>query len=188
MSAFKRMADNIRTSRFAILIVIVTAICFFISLGLAYEDYMSSYYGYSLFPTRKTNDFIIILAAALPQAGQVLFFYVFARSIDERRGANGIYLLIILLLFSFDLGTDVFYKANGQAVWVWLLAVVESILLFTIGSEVLLSISFGILLEIIPDAFTQIGLFFEHLMGGFKGSDKSDNQGPNNSRQLNNKR
>ncbi|MDH5183457.1 MAG: hypothetical protein OEX12_06150 [Gammaproteobacteria bacterium] len=153
MQTFETMANKIRHSGFGVLIFIVSGICTAIALGAAWEDYLSSYHGYMLLPTRKATPWIGYLIGALPWAGQITLFYAFIQSGDEKTGEpNAAFLWATLSLLVIDLSTDVYYKAYGGDVGIWLIALFESFFLFTMGSEVLLTIAGGIFLELLPDA------------------------------------
>jgi len=61
------------------------------------------------------------------------------------------------------MGTDMYFKASGLGWFVWIIAFVESIVVFTIGSELLTTACFGMLFELVPEAFKHIAQFFTRL-------------------------
>jgi len=172
MSAFVRVADKLRDSKFIIPITLAVMLGIIISAFAFYEDYQSSLHGYEMLPTRKSGEEVIQMIALLPQVGQIIFFYLFGNSVEVlpngRRRINYIYFIVASFLLFFDLGTDMYYKASGAFWPVWIIAFVESITVFTIGSEMLLTASLGLFFELAPEAIKQLGQFF----GAFLGEDE----------------
>ncbi len=157
---FKSAAENIKRSPFVIVITLVFFLLFVISLGLSYESYMTTMRGYQMLPTAKINPWIIPLVALLPQVGQVAFTYVFAVDTRKRWG-----IFIAFFLHLFDMLTDVYFKAHGQALWVYILAFFESELLFTLGAVLGLTFSLGMLIELLPHAVEQTSRLFHSITG-----------------------
>ena len=149
---FRNAARKIITSPAVIVVTLVFFALFIISLGLSIEDYMTSLKGYQLLPTAKANDWVVPLVAALPQVGQVAFMFAFATNTQRRWS-----LLAVFGLHVIDVLTDVYFKANGQGLWVWGIAFIESEVLYTLGSEIGLAFSVGMLLELAPHAVEQFG-------------------------------
>jgi hypothetical protein len=112
------------------------------SIILMFEDYATSRAGYLALPTHKVNsDWVTFAVAALPQVGQIVLFYIFGR--DTRRGWA---VLLATVFFLADLGTDAWFKSGGA--WSLMpLAVIESLFIFTLGSEVLFTIAAGFVAE-----------------------------------------
>ena len=152
---FKSASQRIVSSPFIIVITLAFFLLFIIALGLSYESFQTTMRGYQMLPTAKINPWIVPLVALLPQVGQVAFTYVFAMDTRRRWG-----ILIAFVLHAFDMVTDVLYKANGQEWYVWILALFESELLFTLGAVLGLTFSLGMLIELTPHALQQIGLVF----------------------------
>ncbi len=170
MSAFNRMARRVKDSRFVIPITLVVLLGIVVGCFAFYEDYRSSYEGYRMLPTRKSGVEVIQMIALLPQVGQIIFFYMFGSTAErsEKTGRwkyNMVYFIVAGFLLLFDLGTDMYFKAFGLPPYVWGIAFVESITVFTIGSEVLLTGSIGIFIELVPIALKQLGSIFADLFG-----------------------
>lgn len=134
-----------------------------LSIILMIEDYETSRAGYLALPTLKVNGgWVTFAVAALPQAGQIVLFYIFGR--DTRRGWA---MMLALSLFLVDLGTDAWFKSSGQ--WSLMpLAIVESLFIFTLGSEVLFTIASGFVTEAFSDFVLTISLFIKTLMDVFR--------------------
>ncbi len=166
-----------RDTRMSIPMLLIAGFGVLIGLFAAWEDYNSSWYGYNMLPTRKTGEEVVTVIALLPQIGQIIFFYMFGRSVEivnGRRKLNYLYFFIAFFLLLFDLGTDMFFKASGLEWHVWIIAFIESITIFTIGSEMLLVGSLGLFIELAPKAFKQVAQIFAEFVGD--GDDEDERQ------------
>jgi hypothetical protein len=138
--------------------------CFLIALSvvLMIEDYETSRMGYIALPTAKVHDGWVTFAVAfLPQAGQIVLFYIFGKNTKKGWAA-----LVAILFFLTDIGTDAWFKSTGN--WDLMpLAIVESLFIFTLGSEVLFTIAFGFVMESLPVFMASLGNWFNLLRIGF---------------------
>jgi len=152
MNVIRNAANQIRQS--SVVIVIFIAFCILAAIGsiLWLEDYNTSRMGYSTLPTRKFMQQAIWAVALLPQIGQITFTYLYLSDTANKYKRFG--LLIALCLMIADCFTDVWYKANGLGVGVWLIAVVESFVIYTLGSEIAITVSFPMVVDLFPDALT----------------------------------
>ena len=148
---FQQTVNKWKNSPAIIWIFIVSTMMLAIAIAIFIEDYTTSLEGYKMFPTRKANDWIIPIVAFLPQVGQVGFLYAFASDTDKKWS-----IIVVLLLHVADVYSDVLYKTIDGA---WVKAFIESELIFTLGSEIMLSTSFGMVLATMPDAVKQLGIF-----------------------------
>jgi hypothetical protein len=148
----KYTANRIKDSSFIIpIFVFVVAACL-ISLAILWEDYSTSLFGYQALPTRKANDWVIPMVAAMPQVFQVILFYAFLRDTNTNKWA----LALAFGLFLVDSGTDVYYKSNGFQSNLILLSVLETFTVYTLGSEVLFTMSFGLFFELLEPFLSQV--------------------------------
>ena len=155
MKFFKQIAGNmsktIKESPMIIFIFLVFLAIFISAIVFSLEDYWTTFRGYQMLPTQKVMPIVSYFVAALPQLLQIAFIYIFLENTNK----------VWSLLFAFanyvaDNFTDVYYKASGLS-WGWYFgAWVESTVIYTIGSEVMLTISFGMLLTLFPDAVKQV--------------------------------
>lgn len=116
---------------------------FLISTMLFYEDYTTTLYGYRMLPTLKVNEWVIPWVALIPQLTQVGMGYIYAK--DPRQTWA---LKLAIFAAVVDISTDVYYKASGSG-WsasILVLSLVESIFLFTLASEWLLTVSLNALI------------------------------------------
>jgi hypothetical protein len=166
MNTFKRIANSIMSSTYVIPVFLVCLVTFVVALRLSIEDYWTTYEGYKLVPTMKTAEDVAYIVALLPQLGQLFFGYLFLDSPKK-----GWALVIAMALFAADVYTDVRFKAQAGGAEVVLVALAESIIVFTLGSELMLLASFGVLLNMITPFFAQIKILAAKLMGLIFGGD-----------------
>jgi hypothetical protein len=66
-----------------------------------------------------------------------------------------------------DLATDAWFKSGGD--WPLMpLAAVESLFIFTLGSEMLFTIAVGFVAEAFPDFMVALGIFIRSVMDAFR--------------------
>ena len=139
--------------------------CLLVALAviLMFEDYATSKAGYLALPTQKVNSgYVIFAVAALPQVGQIVLYYIFAR--DTRKGWSA---LLAGLFFLADLSTDAWFKSGGD--WSLMpLAIAESIFIFTLGSEVLFTIAVGFVAETFGEFIVSLSVFIKTVLDGLQ--------------------
>jgi hypothetical protein len=154
---FKEAAQKIENSAFVVPITLIYLVMFVVALAIAFEDYSTTLAGYQAIPTRKINEWVIPCVALLPQIGQIGFAYLFVT--DTGRGWA---ILIALALFFADAYTDVICKTRTDHLVLNDLSVtafVETVIIYTLGSEVMLTLSFGMLIRLLPFAIIQVKQF-----------------------------
>ena len=160
MNFLNGSGNYIKKSPFIIPIFVVIVIAFIISIATTIEDYSTSMIGYQELPTRKANDFVIPLVAGLPQVLQIMMAYVFLTENKRPAWAFGIAAFAHVV----DVGLDVFYKTSGS--WSLVpLAIVETELIYTFGSEFLLTFSFGLIVLTFPDFIHQVKEMITNVLG-----------------------
>jgi hypothetical protein len=174
VSRFSRAAGKVGGGPLAIPLTLVFIAMFAVAIIISYGDYTSSRLGYMMLPTRKTSAAVIWAVALVPQLGQIGFSYAWGRDWRTNRQLAFISLFTAVSLFLVDVGTDVYFKAAGQGTEAWLVAIPESILLFTLGSEIMLVVSFGMLVQLLPEFVAQAQQLAERLS---KALDKLDSDG-----------
>ncbi len=145
MGTFNQMTSKINRSPAIIGVFVVFLTLLVISLVLTVEDFNTSLLGYQMIPTAKSNDMLPWFVAGLPQLIQIALAYV---AIEKK---NPWYLAVAIIAFMADMSTDVYFKSYGGQTWalVWV-ASLESLILYTLGSEILLVFSLGILHALLP--------------------------------------
>lgn len=139
---------------------IISFVLFISSSVMMGIDFMTSVWGYQNLRTSKAYDFECYAVATFPQAGQVALWREFMK-----RGEL-IWLAILSLLFIADTGTDVAFRCGGDKSLL-ILAIVQSIIVSTVGSELLWSISSAALVELTPEFITVLGQAFGSVLGSF---------------------
>lgn len=133
------------------------AACFMWGIGANHfvEDTYSSFLGlqeveriYGLIPA--TWELTYWTMSFAPQIGQIIFGYVYLADTKNNRWA----LAVTAGLFIMDFAADVYHRSNGQIDWdartAW--AGGLTLVYFTFGSEVFLTVSTGVILTTFPKA------------------------------------
>lgn len=172
MSSYvKDLGNSIRKNKAVTIIIWCAALVGLVISGmLMYEDYCTSRAGYIAIPTAKVNDYTLNVVPILPSliafiAGW-MWFTVDAKDKEDRRARSAYFMLAALCLLV-DIGTDVIYKVNGD--WrnvFW--AFGESLFIYTIGSEMLLGLSFGLVLDLFPDMLKSVGWVISSIQKAFR--------------------
>jgi hypothetical protein len=143
---FRKAAKSIQSSPFVVPLTLVFIAMLVVSFVTSYEDFTTSRLGYALIPTAKSGEAVIWAVALVPQLGQIGFAYAYA-SAQSRPWM----LAVVGSLHVVDVSTDVYFKAYGRPALSWVIAFFESEALYTIGSEIMLVTSFGMLVYLMPD-------------------------------------
>jgi hypothetical protein len=133
---------------------LVFAALFIISCRLLYEDIRTSIWGYESLPTNKTADIAVFVALffVLLQMGSTYMAVALGLDHDNTNDNwakffGGLVLLGIL----FDSITDIAYRISGNvSVEAVIAALFETFVIYTIGSELALTISISVLIVLVP--------------------------------------
>lgn len=164
-TTFRRAADRIRQSAFILPIFIIYLLLLAISCLTSWEDYWTSFWGYEALPTAEGYWYVAYAVALLPQVGQAAAAYIVIALADNEE--DRLYMIIgailWVLLFFIDFYTDMFFR-NGLdwnvGLEVWIAALLQTVGIFTLGSEVAFIVGFGMVCELLPDAVVEsFGLF-----------------------------
>jgi hypothetical protein len=149
-----KISENLRSKPVIVLIMFLTWLALaVVAARLGVEDYLTSVYGYQLLPTRKTDESLAWFIGLLPQLLQVAFGYI---ALEKR---SRVATLITLVAFVADAFADIFYKVSGvpgSPLLLYSAALMETTLLFTLGSEFLLIAALQNLYEYLPDAIAAL--------------------------------
>ena len=158
---FERGANKVRGSKLVIFIWFAFLVCFIASVALIVEDYWTSYEWYQSLPTKKIFPATSIAASLLPTLVTIVCTYMFAENTNRGWALLAVFFAIFIDFYSdmsykagWTLGVDSMGEMNGVNI---LYAGMETIILFTIGAELLLSMSFGMLLELWADFIENLG-------------------------------
>lgn len=161
MQLFKKAAVAIKNSPWVIPITLVFVALFVISIVLMAEDYSTSLAGYQALPTRKAIEWIDYFVAAIPQLTQVALVYIFVDNTQKKwamLGGVGAWLL--------DSALDVYYKSHDLGWTIFGIAIIETTVVYTFGSEIMFTLSAGMLLQLLPSFFHQLGEILSGIAGG----------------------
>ena len=160
-TTFKKAADRIRESEFVIPVFFVFFALWLMSMTFAAEDYLTSLLGYNALPTQAGFWWISYIVAALPQVGQIAAGYIamaLGWDAEEDVKYTWVSIVIWLLLFSLDAMTDMAYRTNVPQGATWQVvatAVFQTVIIFTIGSELAFVVGFGMAVQLLPEAAAQ---------------------------------
>lgn len=158
---FKNAHMRAKNSPAIIVIWLVLATAFVIACLVAYEDYSTSLLGYSSIPTQKANEWIVVWVALMPQVIQIVLFFNFLTDTDNKRWS----LFAAIVVHFVDVGLDVYYKSSSfDSFGLTVAAFIESELIYTFGSEVLLTMSFGLMIATLPDFIMQSRAMFHNIV------------------------
>lgn len=149
-----RIAEFKNKPVLSIVICVAWSALLIIAVRLGIEDYTTSVLGYQAIPTRKADQYIAYLVGALPMLLQVAFgFWAIEKN-------NRLAVLITIAAFLVDVSTDVYYKAVDQTIAMYVLAAIESVVLFTLGTEFLFLVALENIAEYLPIAITGVFVIF----------------------------
>lgn len=157
MNVFKRSSQLIK-GPLSVVFLILYVVLAVIAIGLFIEDYSTSLMGYKMWPTAKANPWVIYLVALLPQLGTLGFLYAFMDDTEQRWRLG-----LAVALHVVDVISDVWFKMMGTFVFpdsfpLLLAALLETELLYTVGSELLLALSVGMVLRLFPQVMDYLGI------------------------------
>lgn len=161
--AFEIAGDKLKKSSFLVPIFLVTLALFICSIFLLYEDWHTSLWGYERLSTQPGFPFTGYIVASLPLLVQILAgYFAIALGFDGRKDTNKLAMYAFFILaaaFLVDVYTDVIYRVGEQqeVPVTWVEGVLQSIIIFTLGSEMAFTVSFGFLRVITFQALLDLG-------------------------------
>ena len=133
-----------------------------VSVYLFVTDYITSVYGYNLLTTQRVSDAEAWFVGALPQLVQVAFGFMAL----ERR--NWLFAGLAGAALVVDVGTDMTFRVgDGTGFAVYMTALAQSIILFTLGSEFLLVAALENIIEYLPDVLEAMAISSNRLVDSF---------------------
>ncbi len=152
---FEEISAHIKNSHWKYPVIFVFLMGLIFSSIIFAEDYATSLAGYQELQTRKILPIVVYAVAFLPQIGQIIFSYAAVTDVNKRWAG-----VLAFILFLTDWGLDVYYKSGpSHSFDRVLLAGVESFVIYTILSEVMLMLCIGTLLELLGPMFSSIRTF-----------------------------
>lgn len=152
---------------FGVFLVFVALLA--VSVFLFVTDYITSVFGYFMLPTGRVSDLEAWFVGALPQLVQVAFGFL---ALERRNWVFGALAGAALIV---DIGTDMTYRvAEAQQIagqsslfLIIVIAFLQSVIVFTLGSEFLLLASLENIIEYLPDVLESMALSASRLADSF---------------------
>jgi hypothetical protein len=145
-----------------LLVFLVLVALLAVSVFLFVTDYITSVYGYFRLQTERVSDAEAWFVGALPQLVQVAFGFMAL----ERR--NWLFAALAGAALVVDVGTDVTFRIGDSiSLAVIATAFLQSIILFTLGSEFLLLASLENMIEYLPDVLEAMAFSSSRLADSF---------------------
>jgi hypothetical protein len=145
-----------------VIVFLVLVALLAVSVFLFVTDYITSVYGYTLLGTQSVSKAEAYFVGALPQLVQVAFGFM---ALERRNwlfaGIAGAALLV-------DVGTDVAFRVGETpTAGLFVIAFLQTMILFTLGSEFLLVASLENIIEYSPDVLEAMALSSNRLVRSF---------------------
>lgn len=145
-----------------LLVFLVLMALLAVSVFLFVTDYITSVQGYFLLGTQRVSAAEAWFVGALPQLVQVAFGFMAL----ERK--NRLLAAIAGAAFFVDVGTDVAFRVgDATAFSVYVIAFLQSVLLFTLGSEFLLIASLENMIEYFPNVLEAMAISSNRFVSSF---------------------
>ena len=145
-----------------LLVFLVLVALLAVSIFLFVTDYITSVYGYFQLGTARVSDAEAWFVGALPQLVQVALFFMAL----ERR--NWVFGAIAGAAFLVDATTDFVYRIGDLRTFgIYVTALLQSVLLFTLGSEFLLVASLENIIEYLPDVLEAMAISSNRMVDSF---------------------
>ncbi len=145
-----------------LLVFLVLMALLAVSVFLFVTDYITSVQGYFLLGTQRVSTAEAWFVGALPQLVQVAFGFMAL----ERK--NRLLAFIAGAAFFVDVGTDVAFRVgDATTLSVYVIATLQSVLLFTLGSEFLLIASLENMIEYFPNVLEAMAISSNRLVSSF---------------------
>lgn len=161
---FKVAAEKIKKSSLVIPVTLVFILMFITALSTSYEDYWTTLLGYVATPTLKANDWVKYFVALIPQTAMIGFTYMYLDNTQKKWAA-----ILAFVCFSVDTGYDVYYKSDQfKDIGLIISALVESLTIYTLGSEIMLTSSVAMLSQLLPEFLDKIHGIYDKTFGVIK--------------------
>lgn len=175
-NVFENLASSMRNSKIVIWVWLASMAMFVVGANHFREDLQSSYTGIRMleeaFGMNPVSwDFTYWTMSLAPQVAQIVFTYLFMSNTKKNRWA----IFVAMLALWVDFFADTWYRSNGLIgtdLGASIVSIILTLAFFTIGSELFLTVSFGILLELAAPTWTQfansVGELKDAMSGGKK--------------------
>lgn len=162
-SIFKSTGQKIKNEKVVLWLFVAALTMLIFGLYHFYEDMLSSRYGlqmleqaYGLVPA--THEVTYWTISFSPQIVQIVFAYMLLSKPKKTTMTHVAIFLGLVFVFALDFLTDVWYRTNGEVFndpKIFIAGGILTLLVFTIGSEVFITVGVGITLELLTPAKVQ---------------------------------
>ena len=154
-AAVRRAGHKLADAGWAIPATIVFSVLLYVSLRIFMRDIETTMWGYQQFPTNKGGaDISLYVALFFPLMQTACGYLAIALGFDDDKSNDkwAIFFTILTLLgFAFDAGMDIFFRVHMVLTpTVFAVAVFETFVIYTLGSEVMLSVCLAAVLVMLP--------------------------------------
>ena len=169
---FRSTAEAIRDSGFVVPIFLIFTALLLIGTVFSIVDYVTTLEGIQMLPTRRVWPGIDYAVALLPWLLIAACGYILTaldRSASQRirvaskgmvtfQNLRNVVLLVWVISIGIDVATDTYYKASANFYdpYIWIVALIESVFIYTLGSDMLTLIGFGMVWELWPHTWAEI--------------------------------
>lgn len=164
---FSNTAKRIENSPAVIFLCILSGYALFLSCNLWLEDFSANLGVAALIPTHKALSSSAWIMAAFIQIAPLFLGYTWLRDTNKT-----LYGLSSFMFLGIDWFIGVYFRAHDLPLNWQIYAAVEDFIFFTVGSEVLVMLSFGMVTALIKPAINQVAKKIED----FFASPKQDAQ------------
>lgn len=169
--AIRRALHRISGTVWIYLITVLFIALVILSGRLFIEDVQTTMWGYQQFPTNKgSSDVSLYVALFFPVMQMTMGAMAVALFTDDNKGNDKwgyLFSFLAIVGFLFDISTDLLFRVHGNmTATTFFVAVGETFLIYTIASEIALSIGLTGLIVILPYSLRSIGEFFRRLKTG----------------------
>lgn len=153
--AVRRAGHRLAESGWAIPATIAFCALLYVCLRIFIRDIETSIWGYQQFPTNKGGaDIALYVALFFPLMQIGCGYLAIALGFDDNKSNDKwayLFTFLTLVGFSFDAGLDIYFRVYGNlSVYTFVVALFETLVIYTLGSEVGLSISLVAVLVMLP--------------------------------------
>jgi len=185
--AVRRAGHRLAETVWAIPATLVFIVLLYVSGRLFWRDIQTSMWGYQQFPTNKGDMDIAIYVALFFPLLQIAMGYLSIALLTDSNKSNDkwgwVFVGLTVIGFSFDAGTDILFRVQGAFSWtVFAVALYETLIIYTLATEVALSISIAALIVLAPYFIRDIADIIRRIKTGGRSQSpmtpkRSNNQG-----------
>jgi hypothetical protein len=181
--AIRRALHRISGTAWLYVITILLGALLYVSIKLFIRDIETTMWGYQQFPTNKGGaDISLYVALFFPVLQMTMGALSIALFTDDDKGNDKwayVFLGLSFVGFIFDAGTDIFFRTHLNLSFATVaFGLVETILIYTLASEVSLAIAVTGLIIILPYFLRGILEFFRRFRTGAPSSAQINGHAP----------